>query len=89
MICSKPNRRLLLHHLMGKFGQVDEPLLPVGRIGIEDLWRDTRHQVLTCALWVMEDLETRLKEAWLAKAVRYSLMLKDFEQAPQVVPDFD
>jgi len=83
IICSKQNHRLLLHHLMGKLGQVDELLLPTGRIGVEDLRRDARHQVLTCALWLMEDLEVRLKEAWLAKAVRYNLMLKDFAHAPK------
>jgi hypothetical protein len=83
VICSKPNRRLLLRHLTAKLGQADEPLLPTGRIGVEDLRRDVRHQVLACALWLMEDLEARLKEAWLAKAVRYNLMLKDFYQAPK------
>jgi len=83
VICLKPNRRLLLHHLMGKLDQVDEPLLSTGRIGIEDLRRNARHQVLTCALWLMEDLEVRMREAWRTKAVHYNLMLKDFGQAPK------
>jgi hypothetical protein len=83
VICSKQNHRLLLHNLMQNLGQVDEFLLPSGRIGIEDLRRDARHQVLTCGLWLMEDLKTRMRNAWRAKAVRYNLMLKDFNQAPK------
>ena len=83
VICSKPNHRLLLRHLMEKLGQADEPLLPTKRVGIEDLRRDVRHQVLTCVLWLLEDLEARMKEAWLAKAVRYNLMMKDFDYAPK------
>jgi hypothetical protein len=83
VICSKPNHRLLLHHLIEKLGQADEIQLPTGRAGIEDLRRDTRHQVLNCALWLMDDLGARLKDGWLVKAVRYNLMLKDFDQAPK------
>jgi len=83
VICSKQNHRLLLHHLMAKLDQADEPLLPTGRVGIEDLRRDIRHQMLTCALWLMEDLEVRLKDAWLVKAVRYNHLLKDFDKAPK------
>jgi len=83
VICSKQNHRLLLYHLMAKLGQADEIQLPTGRIGIEDLRRDMRHQVLNCVFWLMEDLEVRLKAAWLAKAVRYNLMLKDFDHPPR------
>lgn len=53
-----------------------------GRIGIEELRRGERHLWLLCALWLMADLENRLRDAWLAKAVRYNLMVKDFEEAP-------
>jgi len=31
----------------------------------------------------MSNLAQRLRDAWLAKAVRYNLMLKDFEGAPE------
>lgn len=83
VICSRSNHRLLLHHLMARLGQADEPLLPAGRIGIEDLRSDARRQVLTCALWLMEDLDARLKDAWRAKIIRYNLMLKDFDRMPR------
>jgi hypothetical protein len=31
----------------------------------------------------MGDLETRLGDAWRHKAIRYNLMLRDFEGAPK------
>ena len=30
----------------------------------------------------MADIQPRLEAAWLAKAVRYNLMLRDFEEPP-------
>ena len=83
MICSKSNNGLLLQHLATTLGHTEVPLLPVGRIGIEDLRRDTRHLVLMCGLWLVEDLEQRLTEAWQTKAIRYNLMLKGFRTPPR------
>lgn len=83
MICSRSNHRLLLEHLTTSLGYADVPLLPDGRIGIEDLRRDVRHRVLMGGLWLVEDLEQRLTKAWQAKAIRYNLMLKGFERPPR------
>lgn len=60
------------------------PMLPPSRrICFEQLRRDERHQFLLCALWLMADIQSRLEAAWVAKAVRYNLMLKDFDEPPR------
>lgn len=56
--------------------------LPPGRTTVEQRRRAERHQLLLCALWLMADLQPRLHAAWLAKAVRYNLMLRDFDDPP-------
>lgn len=56
--------------------------LSLGRTTIEQRRRDERHQLLLCALWLMADLQPRLETAWLAKAVRYNLLLRDFDDPP-------
>lgn len=56
--------------------------LPPGRTTVEQRRRAGRHQLLLCALWLMADLQPRLEAAWLAKAVRYNLMLRDFDDPP-------
>ncbi|HAG75486.1 MAG TPA: hypothetical protein DCL53_08515 [Thauera sp.] len=83
MICSKSNNGLLLRYLTTTLGHTEVPLLPEGRIGIEDLRRDARHLVLMYGLWLVEDLEQRLTEAWQDKAIRYNLMLKGFTRPPR------
>lgn len=56
--------------------------LHLGRISIEQRNHDERHQLLLCALWLMADLVSRLESAWLSKALRYNLMVKDFDDSP-------
>ena len=60
------------------------PAVPVGlgRATIEQRRSDVRHHLLLCALWLMADIQPRLEAAWLAKAIRYNLMLRDFEEPP-------
>lgn len=64
---------------------IDFPMarLPLGRISIEQRRWGERHQLMVCALWLMFDLESRLEAAWLEKAVRYNLMLRDFSEPPR------
>lgn len=59
------------------------PLPPTRRICFEQLRQDVRHQVLLCVLWLMADIQHRLETAWGAKAIRYNLMLKDFDKPPR------
>jgi hypothetical protein len=35
------------------------------------------------ALWLLADPETRIRQAWLAKAVRFNLLLRDFKDGPK------
>lgn len=59
-------------------------LLPTLHRACFERWRrDERHQLLLCVLWLMAELEPRLESAWRAKAVRYNLMLKDFDESPR------
>lgn len=41
-----------------------------------------RHHLLQLTAWLLVNLEPRLTEAWQAKAVRYNLLLKDFDIPP-------
>ena len=60
------------------------PVVPAtrGRTTIEQRRTAERHQLLLCALWLMVNLQPRLEAAWLGKAVRYNLMLRDFDDPP-------
>lgn len=46
-----------------------------------------RHQTLSFALWLLADPEERIRSAWQAKAVRFNLLLKDFNDAPKWFAD--
>lgn len=76
------NQGKLQRYLLDRIGMPSMPR-PTGRISIEERRRNERHLWLLCALWLMIDLEDRLRDAWLAKAVRYNLMVKDFDKQPQ------
>lgn len=58
------------------------PQIIMRRLSIEERRRVERHSLLLCGLWLMADLEDRLRAAWKAKAVRYNLMVKDFRDPP-------
>lgn len=78
----RQNQGNLLRYLLE---QIDGPAMmqSAGRVTIEERRRDERHLWLLCSLWLMVDLETRLGDAWRARAVRYNLMVRDFEEAPR------
>lgn len=65
--------------------QLDLPhfSLQQGRISIEQRSHGERHRLMLCALWLMADLGCRLESAWLSKALRYNLMVRDFDDAPE------
>lgn len=52
--------------------------VPFERRGVSD-----RYQTVLFAMWLLADPETRIRQAWLAKAVRFNLLLRDFEDAPK------
>lgn len=65
--------------------QLDLPCLSLqqGRISVEQRSHGERHRLMLCALWLMADVRYRLESAWLSKALRYNLMLKDFDDSPE------
>ncbi|MBR7777947.1 TniQ family protein [Undibacterium rugosum] len=50
-----------------------------GHIPLEMRTIQERHHLMQLVGWLMVDLEPRLTAAWRAKAVRYNLLLKDFD----------
>lgn len=48
---------------------------------LRPIWE--RHHVLQLAWWLVADLENRLTAAWKAKAVRYNMLFRDFEDLPK------
>lgn len=81
LMVSKPNKGKLAKYLAA---QIDRPSISHDskRIAFEQLRRPLRHHYLQLALWLMENLPSRLEAAWLNKTVQYNLMLKDFEHPP-------
>lgn len=61
------------------------PNIPVtaGRVAIESRPLSERHHLMQLVAWLVVDLEPRMQAAWRSKAIRYNLMAKDFEDAPQ------
>lgn len=53
-----------------------------GHISFEMRTIPERHHLLQLTAWLLDDLELRLTAAWRAKAVRYNVLLKDFDASP-------
>ncbi len=53
--------------------------LAVGYLNFEMRAIHERHHLLQLTSWLMVDLESRLTCAWQARAVRYNVLLKDFD----------
>lgn len=68
-------------HVCGELG-LQPVLLAYEKLGFESRLLAERHHVIQLIGWLMMDLESRMRSAWRAKAVRYNHMLKDFDRAP-------
>jgi hypothetical protein len=77
-----PNQGLLGAYVSNVLG-LPQPPLPGRRVHFEQLRVIPRLGHLVRGVWLMGDLESRLDDAWRHKAIRYNLMLKDFEGAPR------
>ncbi|KUJ74388.1 hypothetical protein AVO42_02975 [Thiomicrospira sp. XS5] len=42
-----------------------------------------RHQIISCAWWLLQDWPKNLYLAWLNGSVRYNQLLKDFDNSPE------
>ncbi len=75
------------HVFLRKFvlEQLEAPDLPLteGRISFEMRPIQERHHLVQLTSWLLVDLKPRITAAWLSHAVRYSVLLKDFEDAPK------
>lgn len=76
------NQGKLLAYVANRIGMPVPPIVQ-GRISLEERRLAERHPLLLFSLWVMVDLENRLRGAWNAKAVRYNLMVKDLHDPPE------
>ena len=56
--------------------------MQAGKIPFEQRRLDERLHALRLAIWLALDLESRLRFAWYARAIRYNHMRKDFPSAP-------
>ena len=74
---------LKLHAYVCNMLSAPEMSLARGRIAIETRTLVERHHLMQLIAWLMMDLQPRLRDAWLAKAVRYNHMLKDFDRTPR------
>lgn len=52
------------------------------RVSIEARDINERHHLMQLIVWLMIDLEPRLRMAWRSKSVRYNHLLKDFHDPP-------
>lgn len=68
-------------HVCDRLG-MPEVEMTKGRIALETRPLRERHHLIQQVAWLIVDLEPRLQMAWRAKAVRYSHLRKDFEDAP-------
>lgn len=57
--------------------------IPRGRQAFESRPIQERNHAIQLAVWLLAAPETRLSEAWRAKMVRYSDLVRDFPQAPR------
>jgi hypothetical protein len=81
LVSDKPAQRLY-HFVLDRIHLVPRDLSK-GRFAFECRSIDERHFIIQLALWLMLDLEPRLREAWESGAVRYNYFLKDMESPPQ------
>ena len=77
-----PNQGRLSAYVSNALG-LPQLALPGRRVHFEQIRVISRLEYLARGIWLMGDLEARLGGAWRHKAIRYNLMLKDFEGAPR------
>lgn len=55
---------------------------PGKRLSIESLPTATRHSLLQFGAWVLVSPETRLRQAWKCRAIKYNHLLREFHAPP-------
>ena len=72
----------LREHVCAQLGIADIVQV-MGRLSVECRPVDERHFLVQLGLWLLLDLQVRLRHAWRSKAVRYNHLRKDFEDVPR------
>jgi hypothetical protein len=86
VLVSRSNDGMLARYIEGRIGCVSQfkHIVCPTRWGIfESLRVCQRHWVALLAIWLLMGAANRLEDAWRAKAVRFNLLVKDFEDAPE------
>lgn len=82
LMLSKKASVKLRAHLLDAF-DLDDPVGPSEqRIPMESLPTGIRHTLLQCGAWLLNDLAVRLSAAVKSGNLRYSHLLRDFDEAP-------
>jgi hypothetical protein len=88
------SKHVQLHECLCDYLAVDDKVVSSGdRISIETRDIFQRHHLIQLIVWLMSDLEPRLRMAWRSKSIRYNSLLKDFHDPPawfaNVVANFE
>ncbi len=77
------SKHVHLHECLCDYLAVDDKMVSLGdRIPIETRDIYERHHLMQLIVWLMIDLEPRLRMAWRSKSLRYNSLLKDFHDPP-------
>ncbi|MDR7047759.1 hypothetical protein J2X54_000194 [Duganella sp. 3397] len=82
IMSTKNSHASLKTHVLGNLNLEEIPLLG-NYTSFEVRPIEQRHYLAQLAAWLLLDLPARLKNAWHAGAVRYNILLKDFEYPPE------
>ena len=82
LLISKTKTLNLYEHVCDELN-VKRFLAAKNSTAIESRHIDERHHMVQLIAWLMLDLKSKLDMAWRCKAVRYSHLKKDFENAPE------
>jgi hypothetical protein len=77
------SKHVHLHECLCDYLAVDDKVVSSGdRISIETRDIYERHHLMQLIVWLMIDLEPRLRMAWRSKSIRYNSLIKDFHDPP-------
>jgi hypothetical protein len=82
LLMASPYRHLHLREFVAERLGIPDVPLAVGRMPFESRPIQERYYLLQLTCWLLVDLQMRLAEAWRAGAVRYNVLIKDFDSAP-------
>lgn len=82
MLLTSRYKSVKLHEFVCSQLNISETLFSGDRVEIETQSIYDRHHLIQLIGWLMIDIENRLGLAWRNKSIRYSHLIKDFQNAP-------